>query len=93
MPDQDVGNTIVSLAGVDLLDAKALSSFEKAIGHSFIPSADINNIADRVIRNILFSLDNHRMVKETMATMDSVSEYLRDDMSVVVVEIHFTANG
>ena len=72
MPDQDVGNTIVSLAGVDLLDAKALSSFEKAIGRSFIPSADINNIADRVIRNILFGLDNHRMAKETMATMDSV---------------------
>ena len=85
--DQDVGNTIVSLAGVDLLDAEALLSYEKAIGHSFIPSADINNIADRVIRNILFGLDDHRMAKETMTTMNNIADYLRDDMSVVVVEI------
>jgi pyruvate dehydrogenase phosphatase len=87
VPDQDVGNAIVSLAGVDLLDAEALSTYEKAIGHSFIPSADINNIADRVIRNILFGLDNHRMAKETMATMNSLEDYLRDDMSAVVIEI------
>ena len=85
--DQDVGNTIVSLAGMDLLDAEFLLSYEKAIGHSFIPSADIDNIADRVIRNALFGLDNHRMAKETMATMNDISDYLRDDMSVVVVEI------
>ena len=66
VPDQDVGNTIISLAGVDLLDAEALLSYEKAMGHSFIPSADINNIADRVIpnRNVLFGLDNHCMAKE-----------------------------
>ena len=70
-----------------MLDAEALKSFEKAIGHSFIPSADINNIADRVIRNILFGLNNHRMAMETMATMDSSADYLRDDMSIVVVEI------
>ena len=87
VPDEDVGNTIISLAGVDLLDAEALLSYEKAIGHSFIPSADINNIADRVIRNILFGLDDPRMAKETMATMNSLADYLRDDMSVVVVEI------
>jgi pyruvate dehydrogenase phosphatase len=85
--DPDVGNTIISLAGVDLLDAETLLSYEKAIGHSFIPSADINNIADRVIRNALFGLDNHRMAKETMATMKDISEYLRDDISVVVVEV------
>ena len=85
--DQDVGNTIGSLAGMDLLDAEALLSYEKAIGHSFIPSADINNIADGMIRNILFGLDDHRMAKETMATMNSRAKYLRDDMSVVVVEI------
>ena len=88
--DQDVGNTIVSLVGADMLDAEALKSFEKAIGHSFIPAADINNIADRVIRNILFGrigLNNHRMAMETMATMDSSADYLRDDMSIVVVEI------
>ena len=66
-----------------------LLSYEKpeAIGHSFIPSVDINNIADRVIRNALFGPDNHRMAKETMATMNGLSYYLRDDMSVVVVEI------
>ena len=87
VPNQDVGNTIISLAGVDLLDAEALLSYEKTIGHSFIPSADINNIADRVIRNALFGLDNHRMAKETMATMNHITDYLRDDMSVVVVEI------
>ena len=87
VPDQDVGNMIISLAGADLLDAKALLSYEKAIGHSFIPSADINNIADRVIRNALFGLDNHRMAKETMATMNHITDYLRDDMSVVVIEI------
>ena len=51
VPDQDIGNTIVSLAGLDLLDAEALFSYEKAICHSFIPSADIKNIADRVIRS------------------------------------------
>ena len=58
-----------------------------AIGHSFIPSAGINNIADRTILNVLFGLDNHRMAKETMATMNRISDYLRDDMSVVVVKI------
>ena len=87
VPEQDVENTIISLAGVDLLNAEALLSYEKAIGHSFIPSADIDNIADRVIRNILFGLDDHRMAKETMATMNSFSSRLRDDMSLVVVEI------
>ena len=86
VPDQDVGDTIISLAGMDLLDVEALLAYEKAIGHSFIPSADINNIADRVIRNVLFGLDNHRMAKETMATMNRLG-YLQDDMSVVVVEI------
>ena len=85
--DQDVGNTIVSLAAVDLLDAEALLSYEKAIGHSFILSADTDNIADRMIRNVLFGLDDHRMAKETMAAMNSYSDHLRDDMSVVVVEI------
>ena len=85
--DQDVGKTIISLAGVNLLDAEALLSFEKAIGHSFIPSADINNIADRVIRNILFGIDDHGMAKETMATMDDISNFLRDDMSIVLLEI------
>ena len=87
VPDQDVGNMIISLAGVDLLDDEALFSYEKAIGHSFIPSADIDNIADRVIRNSLFGLDDHRMAKETMATMDYAPVCLRDDISVVVVEI------
>ena len=87
VPDQDVGNTIISLAGVDLLDDDAVLSYEKTIGHSFIPSADINNIADRVIRNILFGLDDHRMAKETMATMIRRPDRLRDDMSVVVVEV------
>ena len=86
VPDQDVGNTIISLAGVDLLDAEALKLYY-LIGHSFILSADINNIADRVIRNILFGLDDHRMAKETMATMNSYPDRLRDDMSVVVVQI------
>ncbi|KAF8523957.1 phosphatase 2C-like domain-containing protein [Hysterangium stoloniferum] len=85
--DQDVGNMIVSLAGMDLLDAGTLVSYENTIGHSFIPSEDINNIADKVIRNALFGLDNHRMAKETMATMNSISDYIRDDMSVVVVDI------
>ncbi|KAF8512593.1 phosphatase 2C-like domain-containing protein [Hysterangium stoloniferum] len=87
VPDQDVGNMIVSIAGMDLLDVEAMLSCEKSIGHSFIPSTDINNLADIVIRNILFGLDNHRMAKETMATMNSSSKYLRDDMSVVVVDI------
>ena len=87
VPDQDVGNTIISLAGLDLLDAEALLSYEKAIGHSFIPSGDIENISERVIRNILFGLDDHRMARETMATMNSRGDYLRDDMSIVVVEI------
>ena len=62
VPDQDVGNTIIFLADVDLLDDEALLSYEKATGHSFKPSADIDNIADRVIRNSLFSdfgLDDH----------------------------------
>ena len=85
--DQDVGNTIISLAGMDKLDAEAVLSHEKAIGHSFISSADINNIADRVIRNVLFGLDDHRMAREIMTTINCSSDRLRDDMSVVVVEI------
>ena len=72
---------------MDLLHDEAVLSFEKTIDHSFISSADINNIADRVIRDILFGLDNHRMAKESMATMDLGPDRLRDDMSVVVVEV------
>ncbi|KAF8511671.1 phosphatase 2C-like domain-containing protein [Hysterangium stoloniferum] len=87
VPDEDVGNMIVSLAGMDLVDAEAMLFYEKSIGHSFIPSANINNLADGVIRNILFGLDNDRMAKETMAMMNSKSDHLRDDMSVVVVHI------
>ena len=87
MPEQDVGNTIISLTGLDLLDSEAVSSYEKVIGQSFIPSADINNIADRVIQNILFGLDDHGMAMDTMATMNSYSDRLRDYMSLVVVEI------
>ena len=40
-----------------------------------------------MIRNILFGLDDHRMAKETMATMNNIAKYSRDDMSIVVVEI------
>ena len=87
VPDQDVANTIISLAGVDLLDAEALLSYEKTIGHSFIPSPDINNISERMIRNVLFGLDDHRMAMETMATMNNYSDRLRDDISIIVVEI------
>ena len=83
VPDQDVGNTIISLAGMDSLDAQALLSYEKTIGHSFIPSADIINIANGMIRNVLFGLDDRRMAKETMAMMNNYWDRLRDDMSVV----------
>jgi len=76
----------IQLCLVNLLDAEALLSYEKAIDHSFIPSADINNIADRVIRNALLGFDDHRMAKETMATMNSHSDRLRDDMSVEILE-------
>ena len=44
-------------------------------------------ISQTVIRNVLFGLDDHRMAKETMATMNSRPDRLRDDMSLVVVEI------
>ncbi|KIJ57153.1 hypothetical protein M422DRAFT_23252 [Sphaerobolus stellatus SS14] len=87
VPDQEVGKMVVSLAGIDLLDREALSSCEKAIGHSFIPSAHIDNVADGVICNILFGLDDLRMAKETMATMDNIWQHLRDDMSLVVVRV------
>jgi pyruvate dehydrogenase phosphatase len=87
VPDEDVGNMIVSLAGMDLLNVETRLSYEKSIGHSFISSGDIANVADRVIQNVLFGLDDHRMAKETMTTMNSRTDYLRDDMSVVVVEI------
>ena len=88
MPDQKFENfffenKIIFLAGADLLSAEHLVSFEKAcIGYSFIPSAD--NIADRVIRNIFI---RSRTTKENMVTMNGFTDYLRDDMSVVVVEI------
>jgi len=87
LPEEEVPKMIVSLAGMDMLDREALSSCEKAIGHSFISSAHIDNVADGVIRNILFGLDDLRMAKETMATMDEVYNNLRDDMSLVVVNV------
>jgi hypothetical protein len=87
VPDEDVGNMIVSLAGIDLLNAETRSSYEKSIGHSFIPSGEIANVADRMIRNVLFGQDDHRMVKEIMATVSGYGAWLRDDMSVVVVDI------
>ena len=34
---------------MDLLKAEDLLSYEMAIGHSFIPTAEIDNIANRVI--------------------------------------------
>ena len=86
IPDQDVGKIVVSLAGMDVLDGEALLSCEKAIGHSFIPPSDIENIADRMIRNVLFGMDDHRMAKDTMATMDPLC-HLRDDISVVTVHV------
>ena len=86
LPEEEVGKMIVSLVGMDMLDREALSSCEKAIGHSFISSAHIDNVAEGVIRNILFGLDDLRMAKETMATMED-RNHLRDDMSLVVVHI------
>ncbi|KAF8496902.1 phosphatase 2C-like domain-containing protein [Hysterangium stoloniferum] len=87
VPDHEIGKMIVSITGMDLLDAEALISYEKAIGHSFIPSVDIDNVADRVIRNVLFGMDNHRMARETMAKMNSRGQYLRDDISLFVVHL------
>ena len=74
VPDQDVRNRVISLAGVDFLDDEALLSYDMAVGHSFIPSPDINDHADREpeIRNILFGLDDHRKAKETISTMINV---------------------
>ena len=86
VPDQDVREIIVSLAGMDVLNGEALLSCEKAIGHPFIPPKDIENVADRMIRNVLFGMDDHRMSKDTMATMDK-PYYLRDDISVVTVHV------
>ena len=86
VPDEDVGKIVVSLAGMDVLNTEALSSCEKAIGRSFIPSTEIQNVGDGMIRNVLFGMDDDRMAKETMATMDT-SFPLRDDISVVTVHI------
>lgn len=41
VPDQDVTKMIVSLAGMDMLDAEDLSSCKKAIGRSFLSATDI----------------------------------------------------
>lgn len=87
IPSGEVGNMIVSLAGMDLLDRETLSSWEKIIGHSFISSADIINTADGVIRNILFGLDDFRMAQETMSMPEDNKHYPRDDMSLVVVNV------
>jgi hypothetical protein len=54
--------------------SEALSSCEKAIGHTLITSTDTPNVAATMIRNVLFSLDDHRLAKETMATMDKLSD-------------------
>ena len=86
IPDQDVGKTVVSLAVMDVLDGEALTSCEKAIGHSLVSPTDIENVADRMIRNVLFGMDDHRMAKHTMATMDPLC-YLRDDISVITVHV------
>jgi pyruvate dehydrogenase phosphatase len=87
VPPENVGNMIVSLAGMDLLDVETLLSYENTLGHSFIPSGDIANVADRVIRNVLFGLDDHRMAEEIMATVNRFGDRSMDDMSVVVVNI------
>ena len=83
VPDQNMREIIVSLAVTDILDGETLSSYEKIIGHFFLSTIDIENVADRMIRNVLFGLDDHRMAKETMATPGR----LRDDISVVTVHI------
>ncbi|KAF8511666.1 phosphatase 2C-like domain-containing protein [Hysterangium stoloniferum] len=88
VPDHDIGEMIMSITGMDFLDAEALISYEKAIGHhSFIPSVDIDNVADRVIWNVLFGMDNDCMARETMAKMNSHGQYLWDDISLVVVHL------
>ena len=86
IPDQDVEKIIVSLAVMDMLDGEALLSCEKAIGHSFISPSDIGNVADRLIRNVLFGMDDHRMARDTMAMMDPLC-HLRDDISVITVHV------
>ena len=68
-PTKTSGIRLYLSLALDSLDVQALLSYEKTFGHSFIPSADIINITDGMFWNVLFGLDDHRMTKETMATM------------------------
>lgn len=80
VPDESEKKIVVSLAG---MDGEASSSCEKAIGPSFMPSTDIQILGI----SVWFGLDDDRMAKEAVVTMDRTCIPLGDDISVVTVHI------
>jgi len=63
----------------------ALSSCDPStIGRSIMPST----VRDRMTR-VLFGLDDDRMAKQTIVTMDRTCIPLRDDISLFIALIHY----
>ncbi|KAF8800936.1 protein serine/threonine phosphatase 2C [Phlegmacium glaucopus] len=83
------GKLLVSLAGIQI--GNTLGQWSSRIGHSFIPRCDGDNVAERVLHNVLFGLDDRKLAREV--TMEFPNEDLKlrcglqDDVTILVVEL------
>jgi len=86
--DEERIRLLVSLASNEKVPS--LSHWESQIGHSFAPAIEHENIAVRVIKNVLFGRDTSRMEEELMLNTKVAFDLIRDqrdDMSIVVLTI------
>jgi len=86
--DEERIRLLVSLASNEKVSS--LSHWESRIGHSFAPAIEHENIAVRVIRNVLFGRDTSRMEDELMLNTKVAFDLIRDqrdDMSIVMLTI------
>ena len=89
--NEERAELLVNLAGVEpgtKLDPK----WQERIGHSFIEAAEGDNVAMRTLKNVIFGVDEGRMVKELMLQDDpdynfDPYEDQNDDMSIIVLRV------
>jgi pyruvate dehydrogenase phosphatase len=83
---EDRGQLLISLSGVE--KGGGLDQWSNRIGHSFIPGCEGDNIAERVLYNVLFGEDDRKLAREvTMEFLDQPYDpRLQDDITVMVIE-------
>ncbi|THV00719.1 protein serine/threonine phosphatase 2C [Dendrothele bispora CBS 962.96] len=68
---------------------QSFSHWQEKIGHGFLKDKEEQNVAKRVIENVLFGVDDRKMARElTMEFAQSTAmPHLQDDISVIVVNV------